>query len=25
MELWATWAGGRCPCWWHGGWNKVIS
>ena len=24
MELWATRAGGRCPCWWQGGWNQMI-
>jgi len=22
--LWATWAGGRCPCPWQGGWNEMI-
>jgi len=24
MELWAPWCGGRCPCWWQGGWNQMI-
>jgi len=23
MELWASWAGGRCPCRWQGGWNQM--
>ena len=24
LLLWAPWSGGRCPCWWQGGWNQMI-